>query len=63
MHDDVGARDELAHALAVADVAAELLDRLLEGGVVERRHVDRADVVAVGEQPPGEVQAEEACAA
>ncbi len=63
MDDDVGAVDEPAHGVGVANVAAELLDGTLELGVVERRHVERANGVAVCEQPPREVQAEETRAA
>ena len=63
VHDDVGARDEPANRVEIADVAAKLVDRAFEPGVVERRHVERAHVVAVGEKPSREVQAEESRAA
>ena len=41
----------------------QLLDRRLEPGVVERREVERAHLVAVRDEPPRQVQAEEARAA
>src|SRR2546423_1389787 len=63
VNDDIGAGDERADLIRVANVAAELLDRLLELGIVERHNVQRPDLVPVGEQPPREVQAEEARAA
>src|SRR5207244_11881449 len=61
--DDVGPGAELARACRVADVAAELLDRPFELGIVEPREVERPHVVPLGEQPPGQVQPEEARAA
>ena len=42
----------------VADVAAKLVDPALEARLVQRRQVERADLVAVGDA--GQVQAEEA---
>ena len=58
MDDDVGAVDEPAHSFEVAHVAPQLVDGALELDVVEGRHVERANSVPVGEQPPGKVQAE-----
>jgi hypothetical protein len=49
-----------ARRRADADVAAQLVDPPLETRLVERREVERAHLVPVGEQPPREVQAEEA---
>ena len=60
MDDDVGTGDELAHPVAIADVAAQLLHGALELGIVERHDVERADLMAVCEQPSRQVQAEEA---
>jgi hypothetical protein len=60
--EDRSAGDELARPGRVADVAAELVDSALEARLVERRQVERADDMAVGEGPR-EVQAEEARAA
>ena len=48
-----------AHVLRGADVAAQLLHRSARARLVERREVERPHLVAVGEQPPREVQAEE----
>ena len=59
----VGAVDETGGGGRVADVAAQLLGPALQLLVVERREVERAHVVALGEQTPREVQAEEARAA
>ena len=55
----VGAVDEATDRRRVADVAAELLHRSFELPVVERREVERAHGVAVPDQPPRQVQAEE----
>ena len=63
VHDHVGARHELADAVAVANVAAQLLDGALELGVVQRDDVEGSHVMPVGEQPSSEVQAEKARAA
>src|SRR5581483_4273281 len=63
VHEHLGAVDERAGALLVADVAAQLLDPGLQLVVVEGGHVQGAHAVPVGEQPPRQVQAEEACAA
>src|SRR5436305_2185316 len=63
MHDDVGAGDELADAGLVADVPAQFVDGALELRVVERRGIERADVVAGLEKPPREVKAEKTRAA
>jgi hypothetical protein len=58
--DDFRSRYELPHPLGVADVPAQLADRVLELRVVERSDVERADVVPVCEQAPRKMQAEEA---
>ena len=63
VHEHVRASDEPGRVAPVADVAAQLLDRALELGLVERGRVERAHGVAVGQQPAGEVQAEKARAA
>jgi hypothetical protein len=59
MDEHVGARCELARSCRVTDVAAELFDVALELWIVEGRDVERAHGVAVGEEPPREVEAEE----
>ena len=58
MNEDVCARRERGRVPSDANVAAQLLDRALELGLVERREVERAHLVPVGEQPPREVQPE-----
>src|SRR6266545_3391202 len=63
VHDDVGTSHELADARGVAHVAPELLHGALELCIVERHHVEGTDVVAVGEEPSREMQAQEPCAA
>ena len=63
MDDDFGAVDELPDAVRVADVATQLFDRTLELGVVEGHDVEGAHLVAVGQQPSSQMQAEEARAA
>ena len=63
MDDDVGAVDELLDLTDVANVAAQLLHRALELGVVERHDVEGPHLVAVRKQAPREMQAEEARAA
>ena len=60
VHDDVGAVHERADALAVADVAPQLLDRAFQLGVVQRDHVESAHLVPVRKQASCEVQAEKA---
>jgi hypothetical protein len=61
--EDICAVAQPCHGDRVADVAAQLLDRALELRVVEGRHVERPHVVTFPEEPPGEVEAEEARAA
>ena len=53
----------LRDAVAIADVAAQLLDGALELGVVQWDDVERPYVMPVGEQPSSKVQAEKARAA
>jgi hypothetical protein len=55
MNDHVGAVHELADAVAVADVAAQLVDGAFELGVVERDDVEGSHVVPVCEQPSRKV--------
>ena len=63
VNEDVGPRDQGAGVGRQADVASELLDTSLELRVVERREVERPHGVAVGDEAPREMQAEEARAA
>ena len=41
MHDDVGTRHQPRNGVTVADVTAQLVDRSLEAGIVERYDVER----------------------
>jgi len=63
VNEDVGPRDQGAGVGRQADVASELLDTSLELRVVERREVERPHGVAVGDEAPRKMQAEEARAA
>ena len=63
MDEHVGAVREPARIRLDPDVTPELLDAALEPGVVERREVEDPHVVTVGDEAPGEMQAEKACAA
>jgi hypothetical protein len=63
VHEHVCPGHEAARGSGVAHVAMKLVDVTLELGVVERRGVERADGVPLGEEPPSEVEAEEAGAA
>jgi hypothetical protein len=58
VHEDPRAVDQLATSHFVANVPAKFLDG--DSRLVERDEVERAHLVAVGEEPPREVQAEEA---
>ena len=60
MDEHVGALGQPRGRGRVAHVAAQLLDRALELGVVERREVERAHLVPVGQQPAREMEPEEA---
>jgi hypothetical protein len=60
VHDDVGTRRQPGDGIAVADVSAQFFDGSLEAGIVERDDVERSNLMPVGEQPPREMQAEEA---
>jgi hypothetical protein len=63
MHEHVGAGDEAARLGRQADVTVDLFDAALERRIVQRREVERAHGMAVGDEAPCEVQAEEARAA
>ena len=63
MDEDVGARREPSGVGGHADVALELLDPAREPCVVERDEVESADLMAVGDEPTREMEAEEAGAA
>jgi hypothetical protein len=63
MDENVRARDEPAGVGREPDVARELFDPPFELRVVEGGEVERADGVAVSEETPREMQAEEARAA
>jgi hypothetical protein len=54
---------ELADAVAIANVPAQLVDRALELGVIQRDDVESSYVMPVGEQPSSKVQAEKTRAA
>src|SRR4029079_3428707 len=56
--EDVGFLHETRRVGRVAHVAAKLLDRPLELGLVQGREIERADVVPAGEQPPCEMEPE-----
>jgi len=61
--DHVGPLDEPGDVGGRANVPAKLLHLGLEGGVVERRQVERAHHVPVRDEAAGEVQPEETGAA
>ena len=56
----VGAVDQARRRARVPHVAAQLLDRALELGVVQRGQVERAHVVPVRHEPAREMQAQKA---
>ena len=61
--EDPRALDELARGALVPDVPPELANLAFELRVVEADEVERPHLVAVGEQPPRQVQSEESRAA
>ncbi len=63
MHDHVGPVHEAGHGGGVAHVPSQLFDVRLELLVVERREIEGPHLVAVRDEPPGEVETEEARAA
>ena len=55
----VGVRDQPTRVGGVPDVAAELLDPIVETRVLERHEIERPHVVPVRDEPTSEMQAEE----
>jgi hypothetical protein len=55
----LGALDEPARVVGPAHVAANLLDLAFEVRVVQRREIEDAHVVRVGDEPATEMEPEE----